>query len=158
MKFNATLASNIKDQAEIFCYCGSILQGITEEVKKKQAEKRVNSRFIMYVPWSSQISIEEYSKGSTIWKLCRITKSQASERLLGFRKKMKLQKNRGAQPPEDEKYQKRVREQGYSQSDKEEFDSMAHEGGLTSRLRTKGLIREACTRSYNPMQEEAATP
>ena len=29
--------------------------------------------------------------------------------------------------PEDEKYQKRVREQGYSQSDKEEFDSMAQD-------------------------------
>ena len=41
--------------------------------------------------------------------------------------------------PEDEKYQKRVREQGYSQSDKEEFDSMSQEGGLTSRLRMKRL-------------------
>ena len=60
--------------------------------------------------------------------------------------------------PEDEKYQMRKHEQGYSQSDKEDFDSMAHEGGLPSRLRTKGLITEACTRSYNPMSEEAATP
>ena len=34
---------------ETFRTCRSILQGITAEVKK-QAEQRINSRFIMYVP------------------------------------------------------------------------------------------------------------
>ena len=35
---------------ETLCICGSILQGTTEGVTK-QAEQRINSRFIMYVPW-----------------------------------------------------------------------------------------------------------
>ena len=64
--------------------CGRILDGITEEVKK-QAEQRINSRFIMYVPWHSQVGIEDNSKGSTLWTLCRITKTQESNGLLGFR-------------------------------------------------------------------------
>ena len=49
--------------------CIRILQGITAEVEK-QAEQRTNSRFVMYV-----LSIEKYSKGSTLWKICRITKT-----------------------------------------------------------------------------------
>ena len=37
--------------------------------------RETNQQSIHHVrPWSSQISIEEYSKGSTLWKLCRITK------------------------------------------------------------------------------------
>ena len=47
-------------------------------------------------PWSSQISFGEYSKGSTLWKLCCITKPQESKRLLGFRKKIEWRNNRGA--------------------------------------------------------------
>ena len=47
---------------ETFCTCGSILQGITEEVNN-QAEQRINSRFIMYVHGILQLSIEEYLKG-----------------------------------------------------------------------------------------------
>ena len=43
--FNATFASNIKDQAKHVC----MLQGFTKDVKT-EAEQRINSRFIMYVP------------------------------------------------------------------------------------------------------------
>ena len=38
-------------------------------------------------PWNSQIGIEEFSNASMLWKLCWITKTQGSERLLGFRGK-----------------------------------------------------------------------
>ena len=51
---------------ETFCTCGSILRGITEEVKK-QAEQRINSQFIMVRSGSSQIRFEEHGKGSTLW-------------------------------------------------------------------------------------------
>ena len=47
-------------------------------------------------PWSSQSSIEDYSNRSTSWKLCRITKTHESKRLLGVRKETKLRNDRGA--------------------------------------------------------------
>ena len=47
--FIAKICFKYQRQGETFCSCGSIPQGITEEVKK-QAEQRINSRLIMYVP------------------------------------------------------------------------------------------------------------
>ena len=74
-----------------------IPQGIAEEVKK-QAERRTNSRFTMYVPGIHKFSTEEYSKKSTLWKLCRITKTQKSKILIGFLEEAQLRNDRGALP------------------------------------------------------------
>ena len=46
--FNAKYAVNYSRPSETFCSCGSILKGMTEEVKK-EAGQRINSRIIMYV-------------------------------------------------------------------------------------------------------------
>ena len=77
------------------CTCGSFLPGITAEVKR-QAEQRINSRFIMYVPGVHELAWKNIQKMSTLWKLCRSTKTQESKRLHGFRTKFELRNNRGA--------------------------------------------------------------
>ena len=90
-----------------------MLQGIAEEAKKE--EQRINSRFNMYVPEHSQFSIEEFSKASTLWPLCRITEAQDSNRFLGFRNETQSRNGRGALPRlEDEQCHMRMHEQGYS--------------------------------------------
>ena len=79
-------------------------------------------------PANSQFNMEQDSKRSTSCTHCRITKTQDSERLLGFREKHKC----GTiveRHLEDVQYQMRMHEQGYTQSDMEEFDRIANEKG-----------------------------
>ena len=65
----------------------------------QEAGRTTDQRSIHHVrPWNSRCSIEEYSKGSTLWKLCRIRKTPESQKLLGFRKETKLRNDRGALP------------------------------------------------------------
>ena len=85
-----------KTRPDIFS-CGSMLQCITEEVKK-QAERQIKSRFIMYVPGVHNLPLKITSKGSTFWTHCRIAKTQESERWLGFRQEAELRNDRGAPP------------------------------------------------------------
>ena len=77
--------------------------------------------------WNSQVSTVESSKGSTLWKLCRIAKTlkqardyfdSAKEHNYGIIVERFL---------EDEQYQMRMHEQGYTQFDMEDFDRMANE-------------------------------
>ena len=81
-------------------------------------------------PWHSKFRIEEYSKGSSLWKLCRITKlKKCKKRLLEFLEKHKC----GTiveRHSEDEQSQVRMHEQRYTQSDMEEFDSIASENRM----------------------------
>ena len=112
--FKAKYASNISDQARHF--------ELMEAFYK--AEQRINSRCVM-CPWSSQLSMEECSMGSTFWKLRRITKTHASKRLLEFRRETKSRNDRGATTPITCSTHRLMHEQGYTQSDMDEFDRMA---------------------------------
>ena len=94
------------------------------ESRSRQSQKSAVG-FVSQVPWSSQFRFEECSKESTLWTHSSITKSPESKRSLLFRNGkygtvvVRLL--------EDEKYQMRMREQGCTQSDMEEFDNTAKE-------------------------------
>ena len=124
---------------EIFCTCGSILEGITAEVKKR-AEQRISSRFIIYVPGIHRLSLKNIQKGSALWKPCRITTTQENKRLHGFR--TKVRNSRGALPPRG-----RVVPNAHART-------RILASRLTSFLRTNGLVTEAYTISYNPRRRQ----
>ena len=68
-----------------------------QEVKK--AGRATHQQSVHLVrPWNSQVSIEEYSQWSTLWKLCRITNTSWSERFFGFRAEAQIQNDGGAPP------------------------------------------------------------
>ena len=97
---------------------------MTAEVKK-QAEQRINSRFIMCVLWSSQFSIEEYSTRSSLCKLCTITKNSRKQEISWVPQKKQNYGPIGAL--EDEQCKIRLHEQRYVQSVMEEFDRIGNE-------------------------------
>ena len=126
---------------ETFCTCGSFLQGTTEGVTK-QAEQRINSRFIMYVPRGHNLAMKKIPRSRRFWKSAEGSGyGTIVERFL-----------------EDEQYRMRMHEQGYTHSDMEEFDTIASGTGFTSLLLTKGVTTETNTKSCNPPREEATTP
>ena len=101
-------------------------QGITGEVKK-QAEQRINSRCTMYVTGIHNLALKKTQKGSTLWKLCRIAKTEKKARdYLGSAKKQ-IYGTIMERHLEDDQYQRRMNEQGYTQSDMEEIDRIASE-------------------------------
>ena len=106
-----------KTRRDIFCTSGSMLRGITEEVKK-QAEQRMNSRFIMYVTKFHLSALQN--------NLRKITTTQEGKRLSGFRKEPQLPNDRGALL-RARAVPMRMHEQGYTPSDMEDFDRTAHE-------------------------------
>ena len=53
---------------ETYCGCGRMLLGITDEVKT-QAEQRLSSRYIMYVPDIYDLVLKSYPKEPTPWKI-----------------------------------------------------------------------------------------
>ena len=61
-----------------------------------RATKQLSTHHVR--PWNSQFSIEDYSKGSTPWKLCSMTETQKSKRLLELRGEAKLRNDFGALP------------------------------------------------------------
>ena len=71
-----------KTRPDIFS-CGSMLQCITEEVKK-QAERQIKSRFLMYVPGVHNLPLKITSKGSTFWTHCRTAKTQEKREMAGI--------------------------------------------------------------------------
>ena len=116
---------------DTFCICGSVLQGITAEVKK-QAEQRIIGRFVVYVPGVHKLALKKIQRGRPYGNSAGSQKLKRARDYLGSARKL----NYGTIVEryfEDEKYQMRLHERGYTQSDMEEFDC-------------------------NPMKEEAATP
>ena len=109
-------------------------------------------------PWNSRIGVEECSKGSTLWKLCRIRKTQESKRLFEFRKEAQLRKDRGALPRVRAASNTHARTGTHAIRHGIMWQNSKVTNGFTSRLLTNGLATEANTRSFNPMNEEAATP
>ena len=63
---------------KVFCGYGLMLHGITKEVKK-QAEQRIGSRYIMYVPTIHDVAWE-YPNGSTLWKIGKSQKLENREK------------------------------------------------------------------------------
>ena len=91
-------AEDTRDQAKHFPAVGRMLQSITEEVKR-QAEKRISSRFIMCVLSHSLFSFEKNPKDADAMEnLKNRKKTPKSKRLLGFRAQAQLRSDRGALP------------------------------------------------------------
>ena len=88
---------------ETLCICGRMLLGITEDVNK-YAKQRINSIHHVH-PWNSQGSIEA--------SLDSVKKNSYGKIVEPYL--------------EDEQCQMRMQEQGYTQSDREEFDREANE-------------------------------
>ena len=55
---------------ETLCGCGRVLQGITEEVRK-QAEQRISSRLIMYVPGMEHLKTRKNSEEQKMTQIPR---------------------------------------------------------------------------------------
>ena len=106
---------------ETFWTCGRKLHGITQEVKK-QAEQRMNSRFIMYTSWHWRIpkgvDVKETLQNHTKKKLQKARDYLNSTMKHNYGKIVERYQ-------EDEQYQMLMHEQGYTQSDMEEFDRTA---------------------------------
>ena len=73
------------------------------------------------LPGVYNLALQNIQKGSTLSKLCRIIKIKKARSYLGSAKKEKY-----GTIVEDENYQLRMHEQGYTQSDMEEFDRIAN--------------------------------
>ena len=95
-----------------------MLQGITEEVKK-QAEQRINSRFIMYVLGIHDLALEKPKGVDVVDTLQKAKKKLERARDYLDSAKKKTCGTTVERSLEDEKYQMLVHEQGYTQSDKE---------------------------------------
>ena len=80
-----------------FCTCGSMLQGISEEVTK-QAEQRINSRFIKYVRGILKLALKITQVGRRYGNSAEPEKHKNCKRLLGFRKEAQIHNDRGAPP------------------------------------------------------------
>ena len=137
-----------------------MLQGITEVVKQ-QAEQRINSRFTMYVPGIDNLEFEENSSGLTLWKLCRFTKKLKKARdYLGSAQKH----NCGTiveRYLEDEQYQVRTHARTKKDTRNPTWKNLTEEQirkDLRDVFSRKGLLQRSLRRSYNPTNEEAATP
>ena len=100
---------------ETFCGCGLLLQGITDELKK-QAEQRINSRYIMYVP-----DIHDRSKGADAMENLMSHKLKRAKDYLDSSHKHNCGMV-GERYLNDEQYQKRKHEQGYAQTEMKDFD------------------------------------
>ena len=105
---------------ETCCGCGRMLQGLTKEVKK-QAEQRISSRFIMYVLGIHKSALKNI-QGSR-----RCGNSAESQKHTRARDNLNSAKKHTCGTIveryfTDEQYQKRMHEQGYTQTDMEYFD------------------------------------
>ena len=76
-----------------------MLQGIAEEVNK-QAEQRISSRFITYVPDIHDLALNTQRVGAMKVQKNR-KKTQKKSRLLRFREEAQLRNDRGALPQLD---------------------------------------------------------
>ena len=73
-------------QGETCCIGGIILQGITEEVKK-QAEQRINCRFIMYVPGIHKLALKNNQIGRSYGKSAESKKNKRARYYVEFAQK-----------------------------------------------------------------------
>ena len=80
---------------EAFCTCGSILQGITAG-NKKQPEKRINSRFIMYIPRVHNFALKNIQRGRRYGNSADSHTLKKARAYLGSARKLKLRNKRGA--------------------------------------------------------------
>ena len=71
---------------ENFCSCGSILHCVTAEVKK-QAEQRINGRFIMYVPGFHNLALKNIQRGPRYGNSLESEKRKKARAYLGSAKK-----------------------------------------------------------------------
>ena len=83
--------------SETFCTCGSIPQGITEEVKK-QAEQGINSRFMMYVPGVHNVASNYVPRGRCYGNSAQSQKLKKARDDVGSAKKQKLLNDQEAPP------------------------------------------------------------
>ena len=108
---------------ETFCTCGRMAQGLTEEAKK-QAEQRISSPFIMYVLCIHDLASKKTKSGRHCGKPTESQQLKRAKDDLDSAQKH----NCGTIVDryfEDEQFQKRMHEQGYTQSEVEEFDREA---------------------------------
>ena len=114
-----------KDQAKHFVLVVVCYKALPR-MSKKQAEQRISSRFIMYVLGIHDLSFKNTQRSR------RSGKSAESQKLKKTRDSLdSAQKHKCGTTVEryfeDEQYQRRMQEQGYTQSDMEEFDRLALE-------------------------------
>ena len=132
--------------------CGSMLQGITEEIKK-QAEQRINSRFIMYVPGVHNVALKNTQKGvDAMEKSAESRKLQKSKRLTWIPRRSTIADRQWNATSKKKKIKGAWKR--YAETDMEVFfNRMALEKRITQLP-----LKKTGTRSRNPIQEEAATP
>ena len=80
--------------SETFCTCARMLQGVTEEVKK-QAEQRVNSRFITYVPGIHNSALKNTQRGGRWGKSEESQKSKEQKIACIPRRSVVAERSRG---------------------------------------------------------------
>ena len=94
--FNATHALKISKTGRDICTSGSVLQGFTAEVKK-QAERRINSRFLMHDTGVQKILLKNSRRGR---RYGNSAESQTLKRARGFmgsaRRLIEIRNDRGA--------------------------------------------------------------
>ena len=84
-------------QGETYCGCDRMLQDLTDVVQK-QAEQRISSRIIMYVPDIHDLALNTQWVGAMKVQKNR-KKTQKKSRLPRFREEAQLRNDRGALPP-----------------------------------------------------------
>ena len=108
----------------LWSYAISITEGF-----KKQTEPRINSRFIMHVDSIHQFALKNTERGRRYGKSAEPQKLERAGDYLNSAKKHSCGTT-VERYLEDEQSQTRTHEQGYTQSDVEEFDRVAGEKGL----------------------------
>ena len=93
--FSPKYASKIHRPGETFRICEACYKAIPRRSRSRQSnESTVESSCASFE--HHMLAFDECSKGSTWWKICRITKNQKSKRLIEFREDALLRKDRGA--------------------------------------------------------------
>ena len=159
------------------CFWCSMLQGMTEEVKK-QAEQRTKRRFIMdvlgihnlalfscfiachaapcaYVSWTKK---KEYSKAGVMETLQNHENSRKLE-ITWIPRISIIEERSWSATSRTSSIKCACTNKGYAQSGMEEFDRVANaKKGFTLLLLQGGLTTEINGRSFHPTKAEAATP
>ena len=102
-----------------FFSCGSTLQGITEEVKK-QAEQRISSRFIMYVFGFHNLPLKNTQRGRRYGNSAESHINSRKQEITWISQRNTITERSWS--ASREKAVPHAHEQGYTQSDMEEFD------------------------------------
>ena len=112
--FSATHASSIKDQARHVLFLWK--RSTRHYRRSKEADRATNQQLVHHVRlWSSQIRIKEYSKEVDVMESLQNYKNSRMQKVIWIRKEA----NHGMVVV---RYLKGLNDQGYTQSDVEEFD------------------------------------